>query len=364
MRHPRTVEEITAPWLTSVLREAGVIGQRACTEIAVHVIGEGVGFLSNRARIALTYDGPAAGAPATVVVKMPGITKASADFEDSTHVYEREIRFYKEVAPKTSIRVPRVYAEIMDEGANVFILVLEDLKALAAGDQVAGLSRAQALACARTIAGLHAAWWNGDRRGALPWIPAIDRQMSDLAITPDRFRAAWPVFLDEYAGALPRGGRALGDRIAARLDGVVEQFYAAPRTLAHFDYRADNLFFDDPARPDSVVVLDWQLATWGPGAYDLARLVGGSLPPAERGGHHEELVECWHDALVSGGVTGYSREDAWRDYRVGAIMATLNPVLYSYILKTGGARGNALASAMITRFFTDLVECGAEAVIS
>lgn len=364
MRHPRTIEEITAPWMTEVLREAGVIGPRACTGVDIHVIGEGVGFLSNRARVALTYDGPAAGAPATVVVKMPGITKASADFEGSTHVYEREIRFYKEVAPKTSIRVPRVYAEVMDEREHVFILVLEDLKALAAGDQIAGLTRAQALACARTIAGLHAAWWNGDQRGALPWIPSVDRQMRDLDITPAHFRAAWPVFLEEYASALPRGGRALGDRVAAHLDGVVATFYAAPRTLAHFDYRADNLFFDDPARPDSVVVLDWQLATWGPGAYDLARLVGGSLPPSERGGHHEELVECWHAALVSGGVVNYSLADAWRDYRVGAIMATLNPVLYSYILKTGGARGNALASAMVTRFFTDLVECGAEAVIA
>ena len=44
-------------------------------------------------------------------------------------------------------------------------------------------------------------------------------------------------------------------------------------------------------------------------------------------------------------------------------MAMRNPVLYSYIYKTGGARGAALAAAMITRFFTDLIECDAEAVI-
>ena len=41
----------------------------------------------------------------------------------------------------------------------------------------------------------------------------------------------------------------------------------------------------------------------------------------------------------------------------------LNPVLYSYMYKSGGARGSALAAAMTTRLFSDLIECGAEAVI-
>ena len=35
---------------------------------------------------------------------------ASVGFDESTHVYEREIRFYREVAPRTGIRVPRLSA--------------------------------------------------------------------------------------------------------------------------------------------------------------------------------------------------------------------------------------------------------------
>jgi hypothetical protein len=30
---------------------------------------------------------------------------------------------------------------------------------------------------------------------------------------------------------------------------------------------------------------------------------------------------------MESGVTGYSREDAWHDYRLSAIVAMLNPVL-------------------------------------
>ena len=44
----------------------------------------------------------------------------------------------------------------MDPAKDVFILILEDLKALTAGDQVVGMSRAQARACASTIAPLPA----------------------------------------------------------------------------------------------------------------------------------------------------------------------------------------------------------------
>jgi hypothetical protein len=44
-------------------------------------------------------------------------------------------------------------------------------------------------------------------------------------------------------------------------------------------------------------------------------------------------------------------------------MATLNPVLVHYTFKTGGARGMSLGATMTERFFRDLVECGAEAVV-
>ncbi|MBY0525231.1 MAG: ecdysteroid 22-kinase family protein [Gemmataceae bacterium] len=363
MQHPRTTEEIDAAWLNEVLRGAGVIQRAMVRKVDVHAIGEGVGFLSGRARVAIDYDQTEEGAPATVVVKLPASVKESVDFAESTHAYEREIRFYREVAPRTPIRVPRMYATIMEPADHVYILVMEDLKALTAGDQVAGMSRAQVLAAARTIAPLHALWWNGDQRQALPWVQPIEEQLKQLSVTPDSVRKAWPLFLEDFGNALPPGGRALGERINQHLESILATFVKGARTLVHFDYRADNLFFDDPRRKDPVVVLDWQLTIWGLGAYDLARLTGGSIPPAERGGHHEEIVACWHQGLLNGGVTDYSPKQAWHDYRLSAIIATLNPVLFHYMFKTGGERGMALGETMAERFFSDLIECGAEAVV-
>jgi len=44
-------------------------------------------------------------------------------------------------------------------------------------------------------------------------------------------------------------------------------------------------------------------------------------------------------------------------------MAMLNPVLYRYMFKTDGARGTVLGTAMVTRLFSELLECGAESVV-
>lgn len=364
MKHPKTIEEIRTDWMSDVLQGAGVLKRTKVHSVDVQAIGQGVGFLSGRARVTLTYDQAEDGAPASVIVKLPATNHASSEFAESTHAYEREIRFYREVAPRTPIRVPRMFATIMEPADGVFILIMEDLKGLTVGDQVAGMSRAQVLAAARTVAPLHALWWDGYGRQELSWVPSVEEQLKMLSLTPEAIRTAWPHFLESFGDSLPLGGRALGERIIGRLDHILSAFVQGTRTLVHFDYRADNLFLDDLSRKEPIVVVDWQLTMWGLGAYDIARLVGGSIRAAERGGHHEEIVECWHQSLVAGGVTGYSRDQAWHDYRLSAIIATLNPVLVHYMFKTGGKRGTALGAAMTERFFADLVECGAEAVVA
>ena len=87
MKHPKKIEEITAPWMTDVLRGAGILRRATVLAVDVHAIGQGVGFLSGRARVTLTYDQAEEGAPASVVVKLPTNIKAGADFSESTHAY-------------------------------------------------------------------------------------------------------------------------------------------------------------------------------------------------------------------------------------------------------------------------------------
>src|SRR5262249_52915245 len=181
----------------------------------------------------ISYDQAEEGAPATVVVKLPASSKEGNDFAESTHAYEREIRFYREVAPRTPIRVPRMFATIMEPADDVFILVMEDLKGLAAGDQVIGTSRAQGLAAVQTITPLHALWWNGDQHQALSWVPSVEHQLEMLSLTPEAIRKAWPLFLESFGDSLPAGGRALGERVIRHLENILAAFLKGTRTLVH-----------------------------------------------------------------------------------------------------------------------------------
>src|SRR5262245_30847412 len=75
MKHPKTIEEISAPWLSEVLRSGGILKRATVRAVTVQAIGQGVGFLSGRARVTISYDQPEAGAPGTVVVKLPASIK-------------------------------------------------------------------------------------------------------------------------------------------------------------------------------------------------------------------------------------------------------------------------------------------------
>jgi len=48
MKQPKTFEEISAPWMTDVLRGAGILRRATVHAVDVHAIGQGVGFLSGR----------------------------------------------------------------------------------------------------------------------------------------------------------------------------------------------------------------------------------------------------------------------------------------------------------------------------
>ncbi|HAF38815.1 MAG TPA: aminoglycoside phosphotransferase, partial [Gammaproteobacteria bacterium] len=84
----------------------------------------------------------------------------------------------------------------------------------------------------------------------------------------------------------------------------------SPWTIAHQDYRVENLMFG-PEGSGEVMVIDWQGIGRGPGAYDLAYLLGGSMDVQLRRDNERDLVKAYHDQLVLSGITGYSFEQAF-----------------------------------------------------
>ncbi|MEM8607017.1 MAG: phosphotransferase [Myxococcota bacterium] len=354
MAFPVHVEEIGPEWLTAVLRAEGVLARAAVTSVSREHVGEEAGFLSTVGRCQLTYDRAEPGAPTSVVVKLQPDVAEYAEAESELHAFTREVRFYREVAPTVPLRVPRVYAT--PEAGERIALVMEDLSFARLGDQVAGIHTDQVIAGARAIARLQGQYWDNEALNQLSWMPFKDHFDLDFA---DK----WPHFLDVYRKELSNEGRRVGDALCSQMPEVASRIESRPKTLVHQDLRADNMAFVDGPDGEEPIIFDWAVAVRSVGAYDVARLLGGSEPTRERQGHQLEVIRAWHDELVASGVHDYTRADALLDFRLGALAVLAIPVHFCADPPEPGTRSDALFHAIASRLFASVVEIDAMAAL-
>ena len=112
----------------------------------------------------------------------------------------------------------------------------------------------------------------------------------------------------------------------------------------------DNLFFRESGGDIEVACCDFQAPVRGRGIQDLAYFMSGSIDTEMRREHEQDLIRLWLDTLASRhGVTGYSFDEAFYDYRVGILM------MWTYVVIVGGGmaaeneRGDNWVSAMVSR---------------
>ena len=349
---PSRIEQVDGRWIEEILADAGLLRDACVTRVEHRVIGDEKGFLSVTARVAIDYDGPAEGAPRSLVVKIEPPAGQFRDAERRVDAFAREIRFYREMAPGLTLRLPRVvFADARDDGSA---LVMEDLTGLDCADQLHGLRHEQVVATVRAIARLHAAFWNDDARAALGWMPEHDHFFDD------GFVEHWPHFVETYELRIGKAALRLGERVCERKAWLEERIAARPASVIHGDLRADNLLFTKGAAGEEPVILDWQLANRTLAAIDVARLMGGSEPAAERSGHQVEVCAAWHEALVAHGVRGYALEEALDDFRLAALYCLFIPVKGFYLAgPAAGTRTARLLDAMAERFYASALEVDA-----
>lgn len=348
---PDRIDDISAEWLTAALRNGGVIDCRI-TKAEFERIGEGRGNLSSIVRCRLHYDAPSGAEPRVVIVKIEPEGERFRQSVEFSHGFEREIRFYREVAPLAPIRLAKFYYGAYD--THRAVIILEDLSQLQSRSQIHGLDDADTLAAARQIARMHAHFWSSDALERFHWMPVHDERMTL------NFAQYWDRFVDDYGLRIGKDAIALGNRLRESLDWLRNEIATRPRTICHGDFRADNLFYGDSHASDDVVIFDWQLCQRSLAALDLARLVGGSEPPAERRTHHMHAFAVWHEALLAEGVSGYSLDTALADFRLAALVHLCTPVrVFSFMGEEGGGRRAQFLDAIATRFFASALEIDA-----
>jgi hypothetical protein len=307
---PSAIEEVTAQWLTATL-DGGTV-----SEVRAERIAEDSGFSSLLYRVHLVGDG----VPPSVIVKLPAVSEARGAME-LLGGYRRELSFYRHVAGRAPMQTPRVYAARLAEDSADFVLVLEDLCDWDNADHLAGLSLNRARLCIEQLAGLHA--WSTDpgNTAVLEAFPSIDTPIARDLLVP-AFGPGWQVYLEHATNPVSAAVTGFAERFTESA-GQALQALAERAMLLHGDIRADNLFFDG----DRLKVVDFQFASLGAGVADIAYLVSQGLPTDVRRGNDEELVRAYLSCLRAHGVTDYTFDEAWRQYRFAVAYLMVLPVI-------------------------------------
>lgn len=345
---PSSIDDVTPAWL------GGVLGT-TLTGMKPVRIGEGVGLMGEIYKVGLEH-APGATGPASVVVKLPARTEGSRAQGVALGMYESEVRFYNELGPRTPSGLPRVDAAHIVSGTADFVIVMEDLSGLDQVDQSVGMTADQAAAAVRTLAEIHAAWWGKVQTPELEWIPSIVHDR--IRMVDGMLPAIWQGFAGGFGDALPEGGAALGDRFSRNYWNLMERFSSRPWTLLHQDYRVENLLFGAGPNRDGVVVIDWQGIGRGPAGYDVAYVLGGSVPVDVRRANERDLVAEYHRVLTANGVD-YALDAVWEDYRYGMVLGGLAVTLFAAgTLDLTNDRAVGLVRSMAERHFTSALDHG------
>jgi len=350
------IDAITPRWLTTVLRAAGV-AQATVRHVETRplAVASAAGDL---ARLSLTFESGRAPGPATIVAKAPGTGPAQRAMEAAMGLFARERYVYANLAGGLPVRLPRCYYPGDPDEQEP--LLLEDLAALRAGDQVTGLSHADAERLIDVLAGLHAAFWEsgspgGDAGRLVRWTdPALASMLTQLVTS------GVTALRQRYADRIPAQILHQIADTAPNWAAVLRRCAEGPQTFVHNDFRLDNIFFQPDGQP---VVIDWQLAGRCRGTQDLAYLLSGSMPTDELRESWDMLLRRYHARLSVAGVRGYGLEECRFHYRQ-SLLYTLAPgiaMLGQMQVRGDDARG--LADTLVLRTLTHASDLDAFATL-
>jgi hypothetical protein len=344
-RQPSSLDEINRDWLTKALRSGGHT-EAVITEITSEPLVF-TGATTDMARIVLTYAPGTAPGPRSAIVKLRGRDELRMRMDAVMNLFAREASFYSDLASDVPLRVPS--ALCVGDG-DEHPLVLEDLGHLRLGDQVTGLSVADAAATLDALAAMHARFWNFPDQPPPVWLnrptePTFKQIIAQLvssgatALT-ERFADTFPhAVLEQVSAAAPRWG------------DILEILALGPNTLVHNDCRLDNLFFEPDGTP---VFVDWQLVACTRGIRDVSNLLAGSMDADDLSSSWESLLRDYHTRLCDEGVRDYTFGDCVLDYRRNIVWALGQGM--ALLGSLGGGDGRGVGQRIITRALPHIVE--------
>ena len=336
--------DLTAPWLTAAL------GAGAVTDFAVERIG--TGQMSECYRVRLTYAEP--GGPASVVLKVAATDPVSRQTGLALGLYEREVSFYRDIAPRLGGPIASCYHAVIDVSTGAFDLLLGDAIPAVVGDEIAGATIEQASTAVAELGRLHGPLLGDAALAEASWL----NRASPLSQT--MIASLYAGFVDRYADQIAPRHRMVCEQLVAAFDGYAEAEAGRIQGLVHGDYRLDNMLFGTAGADRALTVVDWQTVSWGPALTDLAYFLGCALPTPERRAHYDALLRAYHEALgPSAPITlADVAEGVRRQSFFGVMMAIVSSML---VERTD--RGDQMFMTMLQRHCDHVLDTDALATL-
>ena len=295
---PAALEAITPAWLTAVLGELHPGVEVAAASLAEPIHGTGTNVL-----VSLDYARPPDEGP-----KLPPTMWLKAGFEPHfdmlapSGVYENEALFYRHLAPRVSLDVPRCFYAGADRRTQQGVLLLEDLAAAGAefGAATRPITADRAAVVLENLARFHASTW-GDRwplqhdfvRDGIPAEGPGARYF--LEQTPEVVRH----WIAERPDADTPDSVNDPERIVLAFWRLAAASRDDPVCLIHSDGHLDNVYF---LPDDTPGFIDWgspRVSSW---AWDVNYFVVSALEIDECRRCEHDLLRHYLDRLGSHGV--------------------------------------------------------------
>ena len=345
--------DLTAAWLTAA------IGAGTIADFSVERIG--TGQMSECYRVQLNYAdrGPGDG-PDSVVLKVAATDPMSRQTGGSLGLYEREVGFYRDIAPRLRGPVAPCYHAAFDASEGIFDVLLGDANPAEVGDEIRGATIAQAQLAVTELARLQGPLLGDATLAEARWL------RRDTPVNQGLITALYAGFVDRYGDQIAPRHRMVCERLVGGFDAYLAEEAAEGRDgsfqgLVHGDYRLDNMLFGAVGADRPLTVVDWQTVTWGPAMTDLAYFLGCALPVAERRTHYDALLQAYHAALGPDAPISLAdvREGVRRQSFFGVMMAIISSML---VERT--ERGDAMFMTMLQRHCEHVLDVDALAILA
>ena len=336
-------DDLTADWLTAAIG-AGTVERFSTARI-------GTGQMSECYRVAITYADGAAG-PDSVVLKVAATDPASRQTGLALGLYEREVRFYTDIAPGIDGPVAPCYSSAYDGETGVFHLLLGDADPAVVGDEIRGATVEQAMLAMTELGRLHAPLLGRTSMADVEWLNR-DSPMNQALIAQ-----LYAGFVDRYSDDIAPAHREVCERLVGGFDEYLAREAAADRVhgLVHGDYRLDNMLFGQQGADRPLTVVDWQTVTWGPATTDVAYFLGCALADDVRRDNYDALLGAYHDAL--GRDAALSVDDVREGVRRQAFFGVMMAIVSSMLVERT-ERGDEMFMTMLRRHSQHVIDTDA-----